>query len=129
MIAIDTNILLRYFVQDEAVQARLAEKLLGEELTETDPGLVTVVALVEMIWVLERVYGVAESAVIGIVRALLELPTVVVEHAEAVAEALSLDHGDLADRLIHRTGAAQSCERTLTFDRRFARLEGVDLLA
>lgn len=128
MIAIDTNILVRYFVQDDPVQARLAEGLLIDRLTEREPGLVTVVALVEMIWVLERVYGVAETAVKDIILALLELPTVTVEQAEAVAEAVSLRHGDLADRLIHCTGAIQGCDRTLTFDHRFARLEGVDLL-
>jgi predicted nucleic-acid-binding protein len=128
VIALDTNVLLRYFVQDDPAQARRATLLLEKELTEQKPGLVTVVALIELIWVMEQSYGAAEDAIAEVIPGLLEAPNIVVERGAAVRAAMRSKHGDLADRLLHEIGRSEGCVATVTFDKRFARLDGVELL-
>jgi predicted nucleic-acid-binding protein len=128
VIAIDTNILVRYFVSDEPEQTARAKRFIDLELSEEDPGFVPVVALVELDWVCQRVYEFTASAVHGAIRKLLETRQIVVEQAEIVEAALANNHHELADSLIHFIGAAAGCDRTVTFDRSFARLDGVELL-
>lgn len=62
------------------------------------------------------------------IRELLAAPTIVAEQIEVVEAALAQQRGDFPDCLVHHSGAAAGCERTVTFDRTFARLDGVELL-
>ena len=59
MIGLDTNVIVRYLTQDDAVQSAKATELFERGLSEEEPGFVSVVAMVETAWVLERVYGLA----------------------------------------------------------------------
>lgn len=52
--------------------------------------------------------------------------TIVVEQAATVERALALNHADFADAIVHEVGAAAGRSKTMTFDRRCARLEGVE---
>ena len=52
MIGLDTNILVRYLAQDDAEQAKRANRII-DRLTPENPGFVPLVALVELVWVLE----------------------------------------------------------------------------
>ncbi len=70
MIGLDTNILVRYFAQDDAGQSALANRLMGT-LTKDEPGFVSAVVLCELVWVLEDVYGLEKSALCNILRTLL----------------------------------------------------------
>jgi predicted nucleic-acid-binding protein len=56
MIGLDTNILVRYLAQDDPVQSPKATELIERQLTEENPGFVSVVAMVETVWVLDRAY-------------------------------------------------------------------------
>jgi predicted nucleic-acid-binding protein len=127
LIALDTNVLVRYLAQDDAQQAAIARRVIEDGLTASEPGFVSLVVLVELSWVLGRVYGCPASQIAAIISELMASPTILVEQAAAVAAALSLPHEDLADTLLHEVGKAHGCARTVTFDRRFARLPGVDL--
>jgi predicted nucleic-acid-binding protein len=128
VIAIDANILVRYFVRDEPTQAASAKKFIDRELSEDDPGFVSAVTLVELDWVCQRVYKFAPREVHDAIRKLLEARQILVERAEVVELALANSSDELADSLIHFIGAAAGCERTVTFDRKLARLRGVELL-
>ena len=57
MIGLDTNVVVRYLTQDDAVQSAKAIELFERGLSEEQPGFVSVVAMVETAWVLELVYG------------------------------------------------------------------------
>jgi predicted nucleic-acid-binding protein len=127
VIALDTNVLVRYLVGDDAQQAAVARQVIEETLTSSDPGFVSLVVLVELNWVLMRVYGCPASQVASICAELLASPTIVVEQASVVAAAIALTHEDLADNLLHEVGKSHGCARTVTFDRRFARTPGVEL--
>lgn len=127
MIAIDSSVLVRYLAQDDEAQAARATRLLEEELTPSDPGIVTVTALLETSWVLRRNYGQEWDAIYAIVSRMLAASNLVVEHADSVALAIE-ERARFADSLIHLTGRALGANRTVTFDRKFARMEGVELL-
>lgn len=128
MIAVDTSILVRYVTQDDPEQSRLANTLFESELTEQNPGYLTLVALAEFHWVLSRAYRAATAQIAEAIRLLLASPTIVVELPDVVEAALAQERGDFADRLIHQAGLAAGCTSTVTFDRRFGRLAGVTVL-
>jgi predicted nucleic-acid-binding protein len=128
VIAIDTNILVRYLLRDEPAQTALARTFIDRELSEENPGFVAIVTIVELDWVCRRVYGITEAGVGDAIRKLLEIRQLVVEEAEMVEQALDRESGELADALIHAAGKAAGCSKTVTFDRRFARMHGVERL-
>jgi predicted nucleic-acid-binding protein len=128
VIAVDTNVLLRFALQDDAEQAEAASRFMAEIASTGEAVFVGLITLVEFAWVLEDAYGVSKDAVAEAVATLLSEPSIVIEQEEAVRRALGLPHGDFSDRIIHFVGLAAGCSKTVTFDRRFARLDGVELL-
>ena len=128
MIALDTNILVRYIVGDHPAHSALASSLIETELSPQTPGFVSMVVIAELSWVLRRRYGVSAETVTTIVQTLLTSPQIAIENRDAVGRALTAPRDDLADALIHEVGRAAGCEKTITFDRKFARTPGVELL-
>lgn len=128
MIAIDTNILVRYLVQSDDIQAKQARKLIEKDCDQDNPGLITVTAFIETYWVLTKVYGFQEAFVREGLGKLLNAKQLGVENADAVGAALLGSHADLADLMIMETGRSSGASKTLTFDKKFARLPGVELL-
>lgn len=129
MIAVDTNIFVRYLVQDEPSQSAIATNLLENILTSENPGFVSLVAVLELDWVLRTQYGFSALIAANAIAALMSSPSLIFENDAAVGVALGFSHGDLADNILHEVGQASGCTKTVTFDKRFARLEGVELLA
>jgi predicted nucleic-acid-binding protein len=127
VIALDTNVLVRYLVGDDAKQAAAARRVMEETLTPSEPGFVSLIVLVELNWVLDRVYGCRLSQIVSIFAELIASPTILVENVAAVTAAIARPHIDLADNLLHEIGKIHGCARTVTFDRKFARLPGVEL--
>ena len=119
MIGLDTNVLVRYIMQDEVKQAQLASRLI-ESLTVEDPGFVPLVAIVEVVWVLSSSYELDRPQVLAALELLLRTKEIEVERAEIVWRAVRVYGGstaDFADCLIERSAAAAGCVRTMTFDR------------
>ncbi|MGQ0591905.1 MAG: type II toxin-antitoxin system VapC family toxin [Gammaproteobacteria bacterium] len=117
MIAVDTNVLVRYLTNDDQVQAQRAYALLARATRV----FVAKTVLLETEWVLRRVYRLPPSAVLAGLRQIVGLPNTVVEATEQVARALHyLGQGlDFADGL--HLAASPGAERCYTFDRRFLR--------
>ena len=116
MIGLDTNVLVRYFAQDDPVQSGTATKLIEGRLSERDPGFISVVAMVAIATVIERT---------------LQADALVVENEQEVFTAmvaLKDGQGSFADALIGALGATAGCVTTVTFDRRASRLFGFELL-
>jgi predicted nucleic-acid-binding protein len=131
VIGLDTNILVRYLTQDDRKQAALANHLIEETLTTEQPGFVSTVALVELVWVLESGYQCKRAQVAEVLERLLRSKTIVVEHAEVAWQStriFSATKADFADCVIARTGHANACDSTLTFDRTAAKDAGMQLL-
>jgi predicted nucleic-acid-binding protein len=129
VIALDTNVLLRFLVQDDATQGGIATVFLQNEISPEKPGFVTIVAILELDWVLRSEYGFSNGVVADTIRALMASPNIVVEHSAAVEAALAFQHGDLADNILHQTALSYGCSKTVTFDKKFARIDGVERLA
>ena len=130
MIGLDTNILVRYLAQDDPVQSAKASELIEGRLTEQDPGFISVVAMTETAWVLERAYGLADADIARAIERTLQAGSLVVESEQAVFTAmiaLKEGQGSFAGALIGALGAKAGCLRTLTFDRKALRLSGFAL--
>lgn len=131
MIALDTNVLVRILVQDDAGQARRARRLVEECIESGERALITVPVLCELEWVLESAYAASRSQVAQAVKALMTTPPFEMEDAglvEAALKAYSKVSGDLSDHLIGRVGRARGARTTYTFDRALRRAEGFSLL-
>jgi predicted nucleic-acid-binding protein len=129
MIAVDTNIFVRYFAEDDPAQTALARQFLETVASPVTPAFVSLVTLVELLWVLKDTYKTKQEMLDEIVRELVVAPNIVLEAVDLVLAALGLENGDVADRIIHLIGKANGCSKTVTFDKKFARLKGVELLA
>ena len=131
MTGLDTNVLVRYVMQDEPRQAALATRLV-ESLTPETPGFLALVVVVELAWVLSSAYGLSRAQVVQALEALLSSKEMIIERADLVWQALRrhrLGTADFADCLIERAAAAAGCGRTMTFDRAAAKGCGMTLLA
>lgn len=124
MNGLDTNVLVRYLVQDDAAQGVAAAALIESLCTADQPGRIDHVVLCELVWVLESAYGYAPAVVANVVRQLLETSELSVESpalAWAALRGYEAGEADLADLLVGQRNRAAGCETTFTFDRRAAR--------
>jgi predicted nucleic-acid-binding protein len=130
LIGLDTNVLVRYMIQDDPDQARRTNALLSE-LDETNVGYVSLVALLELHWVLRSSYKIRRQDVGRIIRRLLKTRELEVQHADVVQRALDRtnDQFDFPDALIAELGMRAGCEYTATFDSASAKLPGMKLLS
>ncbi len=130
MIGLDTNVLVRYVTQDDPVQSAKASDLI-ESLTTLSPGFVSLVSVVELVWVLQSCYQSAKSDVVVVLETLLRTRELTIEHAETLWQALrrfTASKADFADCLIERCGHAAGCEYTATFDLNAAKAAGMKRL-
>jgi len=127
MIGLDTNIVVRYLTQDDPVQSAVATEIMEQRLSEDDPGFVSIVAIVETVWVLHRAYAMASQEVGAAVERLLQADALVLENEQDVFTAmitLKEKRGSFADALIAQLSARAGCAHTLTFDRKALSLSG-----
>ena len=130
MIGLDTNVLVRYFTQDDPVQSAKASELI-ESLTTASPGFVSLVSIVELVWVLQSCYQSAKSEVVTVLETLLRTRELTVEHAEVIWQALRkfvANKADFADCLIERCAHAAGCEYSATFDLNAVKAAGMKRL-
>jgi predicted nucleic-acid-binding protein len=130
MIGLDTNVLVRYLAQDDPIQSAKANDIFERRLTAENPGFVSVVAMAETAWVLERAYGLGGGAIAAAIERMLQVDALVVESEQEVFTAmiaLKQGRGSFADALLAALGARAGCSTTLTFDRKAARLSGFRL--
>lgn len=132
MIGLDTNVLIRYITQDEASQSAKATRLIENSLSAKNPGFVTLITLVEVVWVLESCYQQSPSSSIDIVHKLLTTAQLVVERADVAYMALRrmaeyTSGVDFSDALISTVCEQAGCDITMTFDKKATKL-GMKLL-
>ena len=124
MIGVDTNILVRYLVEDDAVQTEMAADFLERRSSPARPAFVNRVVVAEVVWVLERVFRYPRHLIADNLSELLRTASIRVEDVDDVAEALGLyrDGAGFTDALIGVSNARQGCSVTATFDRKARRL-------
>jgi len=130
VIALDTNVVVRFLVQDEAEQSRRATEFI-EELSSDDQGLISREVLLELAWVLERAYGYSRHEIASAIDGLLSSSELILEAADDVGAALDLYRSEgcgFADLMIAAAARRLGASSVVTFDRKAARLPGARLL-
>lgn len=126
MLAIDTNIIVRYLTADHPEQSPKAKALIDSEEV-----FVCITVLLESDWVMRSVYAFSSAEVAKALRSFAGLPNVTVEDAVLAANALdwAAQGMDLAEAL--HLAKAQGCGALVSFDRRFAKaakgVSGIDV--
>lgn len=132
MTGLDTNVLVRYVVQDDPRQSAAATRFVEGVLTAQAPGFVSLIVLCELAWVLADCYGAGKARIRDVVEGILGTRQLVVEQAELVRKALrewEMAGADFSDSLIGLVAIAHGCAKSATFDRAAAKLAGFELLA
>ena len=123
MIGLDTNVLARYYIDDDADAQAQRQRLAARRLIESgQPLMVCKSVVLELEWVMRGYYNFAPAEVVSVMRHLLEQTHITVEDRESVEQALSnCEAGiDFADALHHAN--YRSCASVASFDdRKFAR--------
>jgi predicted nucleic-acid-binding protein len=120
MIAVDTNVLVRFLVEDDEEQSRRAADVMARALAGGVPILIPEVVLVETAWVLSRSYRRPRGEIAGLLRQVVSSRGVVVRRADAIRRALANHErgpGGFADYLLREQCREQGCGRIATFDR------------
>jgi predicted nucleic-acid-binding protein len=131
VIGLDTNVVLRYLLQDDPEQTRQANEIFHGRLSEGEPGYLSLVCVLEIVWVLRSLLRQSAAEIAGHVERLLAADSLVVQNEQQVFEAafaLKRGTGEFEDALIGVLNAWAGCEKTLTFDRRAGRLAGFEVI-
>jgi predicted nucleic-acid-binding protein len=130
VIALDTNVLVRYLVMDDVEQAEAARTLL-EGLTSQNPGFICREVAIELVWVLGRAYHLTRGQISDVLVELVGSDALVCEAATDVARA-ALRYGqggpDFADLMVLFAAERAGATPLHTFDRSLSRLEGAALV-
>jgi predicted nucleic-acid-binding protein len=126
MIGLDTNVLVRYLAQDDGIQSLRATQIIERQLSEESPGFISLVTMVETVWMLARVYSLSNREIAAAVERILQADMLLVQNEQEVFTAmvaLKTGAGSFADALIGALGAWAGCAATLTFDKKANRLK------
>ena len=119
MIGLDTNVLVRFLVQDDARQAAQANAVFAG-LTESQPAWLCREVLVELVWVLERAYGLSRADIAAAIDGLMASREIVIETPDRVGLAVERYRqggAGFSDHLIALAARDAGCRTTLSFDR------------
>lgn len=130
MIALDTNVIIRYLVRDDEDQAE-ASRVLLESLSERQLGFVCREVILEVVWVLERAYRLSRDQIAIIVEELTHTEGLIIEsNDDVIRAAMGYRQGsaDFSDFMILIAAQRAGAGPLYTFDRKFSRLAGTELL-
>ena len=120
MVALDTNVLVRYIVQDEKIQARKASKAI-EALTAQNPAFISCIVLCEINWVLKTAYKISKTNCIEALNNIISVAVFDIENLEACLAALKqyeAGRADFSDYLIQNIAKQKGYDTVLTFDKK-----------
>jgi predicted nucleic-acid-binding protein len=133
MIALDSNVLLRYLINDGSPQCATAARFVRQELSADVPGFISLPVACEIYWVMSRTYKLQRDVMLEAFENLLNAREIRFEREALVGSVVEglMSEGsklDFADMLIHAIGQAEGCVRTVTFDGVFGGVKGVEVL-
>ena len=127
MIGLDTNILVRYLLKDDAAQATRARR----ELERDERFLIDGIVLCELVWVLETGYGFSRTEIADALEKIVATAQFEIESKDLVLAALAdfrSSAADFSDCLIGRRNRSAGASETATFERSLKGLDGFRLL-
>jgi predicted nucleic-acid-binding protein len=132
VIGLDTNVLVRYLVQDDLRQAEKATRIIERECSVESPGWIDQIVLCELVWVLESAYGYSRTLIAEVLQKILSSAELRIESPDQVrgaVRAFAAGTADFADFLIGIRNREQGCAATVTFDKKAARFAAHRLIA
>lgn len=120
MIALDTNVLVRFLVEDDTPQAERAKALLQRAVDSEDPCYVSDVVLCELVWVLERTYKLRRTEISQGLSRLVHARHLAFSSVESLSRALEAyksARGGFSDYVIREHARANGCEAVATFEK------------
>jgi predicted nucleic-acid-binding protein len=130
MVGLDSNGLVRYIMQDDAKRSAKDNKLI-ESLSADKPEFIPLIAIVQLVWVLECCFHLTRDQMVQALDALLHTKELVVDRAEQVMKALRVfkaGTADFADCWMERGASSAGCSRTMTFDVAAAKTASMTLI-
>jgi predicted nucleic-acid-binding protein len=132
MIGVDTKILLRFHVADDAAQHAAAAAFFAAR-SERSPAYISLIVLVEFVWSLRRTYGYGWDDIHALLGALTTARDIRLECQDVVVDALSIaieTSSGLVDNIVALANRADGCASTVTFDEAAARrIPSMELLS
>lgn len=131
MKGLDTNVLIRYLVQDDPLQSALATEYVETQCTVDNPCFINQIVLSEMVWVLESNYQQTRDQIATVIEQLLQVGQLEVMESDVVWRALAdykNSNADFPDHLVARINEYRGCNSTLTFDKKDANQSRFELL-
>lgn len=126
MKGLDTNVLVRYLVEDDPGQTARAARFIERECSADTPCFLNRIVLCELVWVLRGAYGYERHEIVEPLKMLLQTAEFRVDAADAAWGAVRLYESggcDFPDGYLARTNRSAGCETTVTFDRKAGRLD------
>ncbi|MBW8873999.1 MAG: type II toxin-antitoxin system VapC family toxin [Acidobacteria bacterium] len=120
MIAIDTNVLVRFVVEDDPVQTERATRVFRRAIEANDPCYVSDVVLCETVWVLETTYKFRRREIVPVLESLLHASHLTFSARDCFARALEAyasGRGDFADYMIREHARSAGCDFLITFEK------------
>jgi len=130
MKGIDTNILIRFLVGDDELQAKKVYNIFKKAESNKNELFVPLLVILELIWVLESVYEITRTEILDSISELLLMPILKFEHQSVLQQFTSSGHGskyDLSDLLIAHSAKERGCESVITFDKKASKFELFEL--
>ena len=93
MIGLDTNVLIRYLAQDDPAQSARATEIIERRLSGKNLGFVSVVAMAETVWVLDRAYGLSDEEIVAAIKRMLQADALIVESEQRLSAAMRAELG------------------------------------
>jgi len=121
MIGIDTNVLVRYLVQDDPEQSAQSTLLIEQECNLSSPGYLSNIVLCELVWVLTGAYKYDKNLVIEVMEQILVTAEFLVENENVVRKAINdykIGSADFSDYLIVNNNQQSGCTKTYTFKKK-----------
>ena len=121
MIGLDTNVLIRYIAQDDVIQSKKATALIENQLSEQHLGYITLITVIEIVWVLESCYSQKKAVLINIIESLVKTKQFLIERADIVHLALKAyksGNGDFSDAVIVALCKDTGCTEIVTFEKK-----------
>ena len=131
MKALDTNVLVRFLVKDDEVQAKAVYRIFKQAETVKNQFWVPLVVILEMLWVLESVYEIQKTEILDAIDELLLMPILKFEAQSAIQGFVSSareSKTDLPDFLIAHSAMHSGCDVVLTFDRKASKSPFFELI-
>jgi predicted nucleic-acid-binding protein len=119
MRGLDTNVIVRYFTQDDPVQSRKANALIEEASAEGVKCFIDAIVLCELVWVLRAAYGYEKKKIVSVLEKLLSTVEFSIGRKDIAFRAFEeyrQGSGDFADYLIGSRNRNEGCETTFSFD-------------